>query len=148
MAKKDITPKTEVNVYNNTSHEVGFELGNGRSVYLVRNNQHKKVFVDDLEHLLNIAPAMLTEGILYIKDKSVREFIDIEEFYENGSVVLHSKIDEILEGTPENIKKKLSKASETAKKEVVKKASKKKDELTGGQVKAIEKATKSTIAEV
>lgn len=148
MANRKVTPKTEVNVYNNTSHKVGFELANGRKVYLARNNQFKKVYVDDLDYLLNIAPAMLTEGILYIKDKDIREYLDIEEYYKNGSVILLNKIDELLEKPAEELDKALKKASTTAKKEVAKKASKKKDELTGGQVKAVEKNTKTKIAEV
>lgn len=148
MSNKEITPKTEVNVYNNTSHEIGFELANGRRVYLNRANQYKKVFVDDMDFLLNIAPVMLTEGILYIRDQKVREYLDIDNLYKDGTVIAASQLEKMLEKEDEELKKALTKASKTARKEVAKKASSKKDELTGGQVKIIEDITQTRLGEI
>lgn len=145
--EKKITPKTEVNVYNNTTHEVGFELSNGRKVYLSRTNQFKKVHVDDLDYLLSIAPAVLREGILYIKDEDVRKYLEIDEYYTNGAIIPSNRIEKILEEPAEKLEKTVKKASNTAKKEIAKKAAEKKDELTGGQVKAIEKGTKKKLAD-
>lgn len=147
MAKKEITLKTEVSVYNNIFNRVGFNLANGRSIDLNRNGQFKIVTVEDLDYLLSIAPAMLTEGILYIKDEDIREYLDINEYYESGAIIASESIDEILELDAENLKKILKNASKPAKEEVVKKARKKADELTGAQVKAIEESTKMEIVD-
>lgn len=148
MSNKEITPKTEVNVYNNTSHEVGFELANGRKIYLNRVNQFKKVFVDDMDYLLNIAPAMLTEGMLYIRDQKVREHLDIDSLYKDGTIIAISQIEKMLSKEDKELKKSLEKASKSARKELAKKASSKKDKLTGGQVKIIEDITQTKLGEI
>ena len=141
MAVKDIKPSTKVDVYNNIFNRVGFELASGRRIDLDRNGQFKKVTVEDLDYLLSVAPAMLKEGIIYIKNKVVREYLDIKEYYENGAVVASELIDAILEQPAEELEDTIKKASVSAKKEIAKKAQEKADELTGGQVKAIEKGT-------
>lgn len=145
--KKKISLGTKVNVYNNIFNRVGFELANGRRINLERNGQFKKVSVEDLDYVLSIAPAMLTEGILFIKNKDVREYLDIEEYYKNGSVIASDSIDKVLEQPAEELKETVKKASKTAKKEIAKKAKEKADNLTGAQVKAIEKETKTEVVE-
>lgn len=147
MASKEIKSTTKVDVYNNIFNRVGFELANGRRIDLDRNGQFKKVTVEDLDYLLSVAPAMLKEGIIYIKDKSVREYLDIESYYENGVVIPSDLIDEILLQTASELEKTIENASSSAKKEIAKKAQEKSDDLTGGQVKAIEKGTKTEITE-
>lgn len=144
---KDIGLKTQVNVYNNIFNRIGFELANGRRVNLEKNGQFRKVSVEDLDFILAIAPAMLTEGILYIKDKEIREHLDIEQYYENGAVVSSSTIDKILEQSADELEKTVKNASKSAKKEIAKKAKEKADDLTGAQVKAIEKETKTEVTE-
>lgn len=145
--KKKITLETKVNVYNNIFNRVGFELANGRRINLDRNGQFKKVSVEDLDYVLSIAPAMLTEGILFVKNKDVREYLDIEEYYKNGSVIASDELDEILEQSADKLEETVKKASNTAKKEIAKKAKAKSDNLTGAQVKAIEKETKTEVTE-
>lgn len=147
MAAKDIKPSTKVDVYNNIFNRVGFELANGRRIDLDRNGQFKKVTVEDLDYLLSVAPAMLKEGIIYIKNKDVRGYLDIEEYYENGTIVASDSIDKILEQPAEKLEETIKKASTSAKKEIAKKAQQKANDLTGGQVKAIEKGTKTEIIE-
>lgn len=144
MAKK-ITENTKVKVYNNIFNSVGFETANGRRVELPRNGAFKEVGVSDLDYILGIAPAMLTEGILYIKDVDVRKYLDIAELYESGEIVASADIDAMLDQKPEELKESLSKASKSIKKEVASKARAKADGLTGGQVKAIEEETKINI---
>lgn len=145
--KKKITLATKVNVYNNIFNRVGFELANGRRINLDKNGQFKKVSVEDLDYVLSIAPAMLTEGILFVKNKDVREYLDIEEHYKDGAVIASDKLDEILEQSADELEDTVKKASNTAKKEIAKKAKAKADDLTGAQVKAIEKETKTEIIE-
>lgn len=147
MASKIIKPTTKVDVYNNIFNRVTFESSAGRIINLDRNGQFKKVTAEDLDYLLSVAPAMLQEGILYIKDKYVREYLDIEEYYENGTVVASDSIDEILEQSAKQLEETIKNASTSAKKEIAKKAQEKADDLTGGQVKAIEKGTKTEITE-
>ncbi|HKM45891.1 MAG TPA: hypothetical protein VJY12_10600 [Dysgonamonadaceae bacterium] len=142
-----IKENTKVNVYNNIFNRVGFNLTNGLKVNLDRNGQVREVKVEDLAFLMSTAPAMLTEGILFIKNEEVREYLGIAEFYENGSIIASDKLDEILEQSAKELERTVKNASHTAKKEIAKKASKKADELTGAQVKAIEKGTKTEITE-
>lgn len=142
-----IKESTQVEVYNNISNRVGFSLTNGLKVNLDRNGQVRKVKVEDLAFLMSVAPAMLTEGILFIKNEEVREYLGITNFYENGSIVASDKLDKILEQSASDLKETVERASHTARKEIAKKASKKADELTGAQVKAIEKGTKTEITE-
>lgn len=144
---KTVTEKTKVKVYNNIFNSVGFETASGRRIELPRNGSFKEVSVEDVDYVLSIAPAMLREGILYIKDVDVRKYLDIEECYEDGSIIASSEIDKILEQKPEELKETLSKASKSVKAEVAKKAKGKKDDLTGGQVRAIEEETKTEIEE-
>lgn len=146
MTKK-INLKTQVNVYNNIFNRVGFGLANGRRVNLDRNGQFRKVTVEDLDFILASAPAMLEEGILYIEDEDVRKYLDIERYYKNGSIIPSSSIDKILEQPAEKLEETIKRASKTAKKEIAKKATKKADDLTGAQVKAIEKEAKMEITE-
>lgn len=147
MALKDIKPSTKVDVYNNIFNRVGFELASGRRIDLDKNGQFKKVTVEDLDYLLSVAPAMLREGIVYIKDESVREYLDIAEFYQNGAIIASDSIDEILEQPAKELEETIKNASPSAKKEIAKKAQEKVEDLTGGQVKAIEKGTKIEITE-
>lgn len=142
-----IKESTQVDVYNNIFNRVGFNLMNGLKVNLDRNGQVRKVKVEDLSYLMSIAPAILTEGILFIRDESVREYLGIKQYYENGSIIASDKLDKILEQSAKELEKTVKKASHTAKKEIAKKASKKADELTGAQVKAIEKGTNTEITE-
>lgn len=147
MAEKTITESTRVNVYNNVFNAVSFSQANGRRIRIPRNGAFKQVTVEDLEYLLGNAPAMLTEGILFIKDKDIREFLDIEEFYSNGAVIASNEIDKILKKASSTLEKTIAKASPTAKKEIAKKAQEKAKDLTGGQVEVIEKGTKTEITD-
>lgn len=147
MAEKTITMATKVNVYNNIFNEVSFALANGRRIQIPRNGAFKQVAVEDLEFLLGNAPAMLTEGILYIKDKNVREHLDIEQYYKSGAVIASDNIDKILKQSASTLKKTIAKASPTAKKEIAKKAQSKAKDLTGAQVEAIEKGTKTEVTD-
>lgn len=147
MASKEIKPDMKVDVYNNIFNRVTFELSTGRVISLDRNGHFRKITVEDLDYLLSLAPAMLKEGILYIKDKDIREYLDIEEYYKNGSVIPSDSIDKILAQPAKKLEKTIENASPSAKKEIAKKAQEKADDLTGGQVKAIEKGTKMEVTE-
>lgn len=147
MADKTITESTKVNVYNNVFNEVSFGLANGRRIRISRNGGFKQVAVEDLEYLLGNAPAMLTEGILYIKEKEVREYLDIEQYYKDGAVIASDNIDRILKQSANTLKKTIKKASPSAKKEIAKRAQSKAKDLTGAQVEAIEKGTKTEITD-
>jgi hypothetical protein len=147
MAVKDIKPSTKIDVYNNIFNRVGFELASGRRIDLDRNGQFKKVTVEDLDYLLSVAPAMLKEGIIFIKDEDVRKYLDISSYYDDGVIVASELIDSILEQSAEELEDTIKKASNSAKKEIAKKAQEKADDLTGGQVKAIEKGTGVEITE-
>lgn len=147
MAEKIIDGNTKVNVYNNIFNSVSFGRVNGRRISIERNGGFKQADVADLEYLLGNAPAMLTEGILYIKDKDVREFLDIEEYYANGTVIPGDSIDKILKQSATKLKKTIKQASPTAKKEIAKKAKEIAKDLTGGQVETVEKGTNVEITD-
>lgn len=147
MADKTITESTKVNVYNNVFNEVSFGLANGRRIRIPRNGGFKQVTVEDLEYLLGNAPAMLTEGILYIKEKEIREYLDIEQYYKDGAVIASDNIDRILKQSANILKKTIQKASPSAKKEIAKRAQSKAKDLTGAQVEVIEKGTKIEVTD-
>lgn len=139
--KKTIRSNSNVKVYNNIFNNVGFETASGRRVELPRNGSWKEVKVEDLDYVLSIAPAMLKEGILYIEDKAVREYLDIDDLYENKAIIASKDIEKLLEEKPEKLEEVLKNASKSTKTEIAKKAKEKADDLTGGQVRVIEKET-------
>lgn len=143
----EITLDTKVKIFSNIDNELFFELANGRIVELRNRGQFKIVRLDDLDHLLSIAPAMLQEGILYIKDREVREFLDIERFYKLGKVVHYENIENILKLTGKELEKTIANASLTAKKEISKVAKKQANLLTVEQVEIIERLTKIRIVD-
>lgn len=143
MAK--INGDTKVNVYNNVFNTVSVRLNSGIFKVLMTNGSKIELTVEDLFYVLSDAPALLTEGILYIKDEDVRKELDIEEFYKDGSIVESGKIEEILKQDAKEIKKTLKKASKTAKEEIAVKAKDKKGDLTLNQIEAIEEGTKKKI---
>ena len=147
MAEKTITESTRVNVYNNVFNAVSFSQANGRRIRIPRNGGFKQVTVEDLEYLLGNAPAMLTEGILYIKEKEIREYLDIEQYYKDGAVIASDNIDRILKQSANTLKKTIQKASPSAKKEIAKRAQSKAKDLTGAQVEVIEKETKTEVTD-
>jgi|LSQX01.3.fsa_nt_gb hypothetical protein len=147
MAEKTITESTRVNVYNNVFNAVSFSQANGRRIRIPRNGGFKQVTVEDLEYLLGNAPAMLTEGILYIKEKEIREYLDIEQYYKDGAVIASDNIDRILKQSANTLKKTIKKASPSAKKEIAKRAQSKAKDLTGAQVEVIEKETKTEVTD-
>lgn len=139
--KKTIRSNSNVKVYNNIFNNVGFETASGRRVELPRNGSWKEVKVEDLDYVLSIAPAMLKEGILYIEDKAVREYLDIDDLYENKTIIASKDIEKLLEEKPEKLEEVLKNVSKSTKTEIAKKAKEKADDLTGGQVRVIEKET-------
>ena len=147
MAEKTITESTRVNVYNNVFNAVSFSQANGRRIRIPRNGGFKQVTVEDLEYLLGNAPAMLTEGILYIKEKEIREYLDVEQYYKDGAVIASDNIDRILKQSANTLKKTIKKASPSAKKEIAKRAQSKAKDLTGAQVEVIEKGTKIEVTD-
>lgn len=139
--KRTIKQTTKVKVYNNIFNNVGFETANGRKIELPRNGSWKEILVEDVDYVLNMAPAMLKEGILFIEDKDIREYLDIEEFYKEGFVVPSKDIEGLLKKSAKDLEKSLKKASKSTKAEVAKKAKENSEELTGAQVRVIEKET-------
>lgn len=143
MSKKKakITEETRVNVYNNVDNKIVFTDSTHNKVTLRRAGQYKVLYVRDLRHIMSEAEALLTEGILFIKNQDVRKFLEIDELYKDGTIIEYGEIDKILESKPEEVEKKVKKASKTMKKEIGQKATKKVDELTVGTAKTIEKET-------
>lgn len=140
-AKKTIKSNSSVKVYNNIFNNVGFETASGRRIELPRNGSWKDVKVEDLDYVLSIAPAMIKEGILYIEDKAVREYLDIDDLYESKVIIASKDIENLLEEKPEILEEILKNASKSTKAEIAKKAQEKVEDLTGGQVRVIEKET-------
>ena len=141
MSNKVIKSNTKVKVYNNIFNNVGFSTASGRHIDLPKNGSWKEVMVEDLDYVLNIAPAMFTEGILFVEDKDVREYLDINELYENKIVIPSKDIEKLLSETLENLEDALKKAAKSTKNEIAKIAKEKSDSLTGGQIRVIEKET-------
>ena len=138
---KAVKQTTKVKVYNNIFNNVGFETANGRKIELPRNGSWKEVVVEDLDYLLSLAPAMLKEGILFIEDKAVREYLDIEYLYEERFVIPSRDIEELLNASVEDLEAALKKVSNSTKAELAKKAKEKSDDLTGAQIRIIKEET-------
>lgn len=141
MSGKVVRSNNNVRVYNNVFNNVSFRTMNDRVIDLPRNGSWRQVKVEDLDFILSTAPAMFTEGILFVKDKGVREYLDIEEYYEDGTVIPSDDIAKLLEGDAAKIDEALKKASKTTGVEVAKQARAKSKELTGAQIDTIEKNT-------
>ena len=138
---KVVKQTTKVRVYNNIFNNVGFETAAGRKIELPKNGSWRDVLVEDVDYVLNIAPAMLREGILFIKDEAVRKYLDINELYTDGVVIPSEDIEKLLEASVEDLEIALKKASKSTKSELAKKAKEKSDNLTGAQVRVIEEET-------
>lgn len=139
--KREVKQNTKVKVYNNIFNNVGFETASGRRINLPKNGSWKEILVEDADYILNMAPAMFKEGILFIEDEDVREYLDISEYYTEGYVIASDKIEGLLESDDKELEDALKKASKSTKAEIAKKAKERSDDLTGSQVKIIEKET-------
>lgn len=145
MAKKKITESTKVQVYNNVNNEVIFDNADGRTISIRKGGQYKLLTVRDLEAIHSNAPAMLEEGVLFIKNVDVREHLDIAEFYKDGSIIPLNEIGSLLKKDSLKVQDMVKKASESAKREIVKEASKNQQELTVGVIETVEKETGASL---
>lgn len=139
--KKEITHTTRVHVYNNVNNRVVFTDARHNKIIIDRPGEFRVLTVADLQHIMSSARALLIEGILFIKNKDVREYLLIDDLYKNGTIIEYGEIESLLNSKPTEIEKKVKKASEPIKKEVGRKAAEAKNDLTVGSAKTIEKET-------
>ena len=116
MSELDMNYK--VWVENNMPHTVVYWRANDRRDELNRQGERRQLTLEDLSVIYSMCPKFLEEGVLYIKDKKVREYFNLDY----SKVIYFKELDKVLDLETEKLEKVIDRVSDTAKEQVANKA--------------------------